>query len=286
MIRFGGPLTPMVKKLMIINAAVFILQLIINQFQPGLIDGHFGLDHIGLIHKFKIWQLFTYMFLHGGFLHIFFNLFALWMFSGDLEIRWGSSAFLKYYIFSGIGAGIFIAIMNYFLFNYQGLQPTTIGASGAIYAILLAYGLTFPNREVLLWFVIPIKMKYLVLIFGAIEFFGTVSTAQGTGGNISHIGHLGGIISGLIFYFSRLRAGSISEKKSSRKEGLFHRRLKHARLKKKEKEIETRIKAKKIIDKLLEKIAREGMSSLTPDERKELEWARRHYYPDDNATFH
>ena len=137
-IRFGGPITPVVKKLMIINGSVFLLQIIIGLFAPHLIEQNFGLSHHGLIYGFKIWQLFTYMFLHGGFFHILMNLFALWMFSGDLENLWGSKLFLRYYIFSGIGAGFFIALLNYYMFvNYQ-INSLTIGASGAVYAILLA----------------------------------------------------------------------------------------------------------------------------------------------------
>jgi membrane associated rhomboid family serine protease len=284
--RFGGPITPVVKKLMIINGAIFLLQLLVGIFAPGRIEYFFGLHHVGLLHQFMLWQPLTYMFLHGSFLHIFFNLFALWMFAGELELRWGSKTFLRYYIFSGIGAGIFIAIMNYIIFINNNATPITIGASGALYAILLAYGLTWPNREVLLYFLFPIKMKYLVIIFGAIEFFGTISSAHGSGGNISHIGHLGGLISGFIYIMYKVRISPVSRKKPGRGEGAVGDYLKKSRLKKKQEEIETRIQAKMIIDRLLEKIAREGMSSLTPKERKELEWARRHYYPDNSTTIH
>jgi membrane associated rhomboid family serine protease len=131
------------------------------------------------------------MFLHGGWFHIFFNLLALWMFGGDLESIWGKRKFLQYYIFSGIGAGLFIALMNYYVALSGGEFSVTIGASGAIYSLLLAYGLTWPNREVLLYFLFPIKIKYLLIAFGLMEFFGTLSTAGGSVWNISHIGHLG-----------------------------------------------------------------------------------------------
>ncbi len=285
-LRFGGPITPMVKRLMIINGVIFLLQLIVGLVAPGRIEYYFGLHHIGLLHRFMIWQPFTYMFLHGNFLHIFFNLFALWMFAGELELQWGSNTFLRYYLFSGIGAGIFIAVMNFVIFEKYGSSPITIGASGALYAILLAYGLTWPNREVLLYFLFPIKMKYLVIIFGAIEFFGTISSAQGAGGNISHIGHLGGLVSGFIYIMYRVKISPLSRKRTKDKRGVVDEYLKQSRLKKKQEEIETRIQAKLIIDRLLEKIAREGMSSLTPKERKELEWARKHYYPDDSTTIH
>lgn len=286
-IRIGGPITPIVKKLMFINIGVFLLQLLFGLTHKGLFESIFGLSHTGIFHNFMLWQPFTYMFLHGGFLHIFFNLFALWMFAGELEQEWGSKTFLQYYIYSGIGAGIFILLMNIFVYShYQGAAPVTIGASGALYAILLAYGLTWPNREVLLYFLFPVKMKYLVMIFGAFEFFGTITSAQSRGGNISHIAHLGGLISGLIYLTIRLKRTSSTLKAGTGKDGLIGQQIKKARLKKQQERINTRIKAKAIIDLLLEKIARDGMSALSSQEKRDLEWARKHYYPDDNTTIH
>ena len=282
-IRFGGPLTPIVKKLMIINGAVFLLQLFVSLFYPNLIEHNFGLSHDGFLNEFKLWQVFTYMFLHGGFMHIFFNLFALWMFSGDLENEWGSAAFLRYYLVSGVGAGVCIALMNYFMYVKSGVSPVTLGASGAVYAILLAYGMTWPNRQVLLYFVFPVKMKYLVIGFGLIEFFGTIGSATG-GGNISHIGHLGGLISGFL-YMLYLRNKQVTPSRSPRP-GFIDKVTRDMRLKKKQKEIERRIEAKKIIDSLLEKIAKYGMSSLTAEEKKDLEWARKNYFPDREETLH
>lgn len=286
-IRIGGPLTPVVKKIMIVNGAVFLLQQIIGLKYPGYLENIFGLHHAGFILEFKLWQIVTYMFLHGGWFHIIFNLLGLWMFAGELEELWGSSRFLRYYMITGVGAGLFIALMNYIIYSEYHLQAVTIGASGAIYAILLAYGMTWPNRTVLLYFVIPVKIKYLVLIFGLIEFFGTLSTAAGTGGNISHIGHLGGIVSGLIYIVTVMRR--TARDGSARMQGgdnVISRMLKRLRLNKKKREIDTRIQAKKIIDDILEKIARQGMSSLTVKEKKDLEWARKHYYPDNDTTLH
>jgi membrane associated rhomboid family serine protease len=286
-IRIGGPLTPVVKKLLIINGAIFITQQIAGLFYPGAMEQFFGLHHLGLTQEFKFWQILTYMFLHGGWFHILFNLLGLWMFAGELEQIWGRSLFLRYYMFCGIGAGLFIALMNYIMYARYQINPVTLGASGAIYGILLAYGWTWPNRQVLLYFVIPIKVKYLVVIFGLIEFFGTLSTATGTGGNISHIGHLGGLVSGLIFMIVRMRkTGTIQKDSSGMKDNIVSRIMKKRRLIKKKKEIETRIQAKKIIDELLEKIARQGMSSLTQKEKTDLEWARKHYYPDNDEIIH
>jgi membrane associated rhomboid family serine protease len=282
-IRFGGPMTPAVKQLMILNGSVFILQQIAGLFSPNMLEAIFGLSHGGFVGSFMLWQPVSYMFLHGGWLHIFFNLLGLWMFGGELEQIWGKNRFFRYYILSGIGAGLFIAIMNYYVALKFGTSAVTIGASGAIYAILLAYGLTWPNREVLLYFLFPIKIKYLLIAFGLMEFFGTLSSAAGTGGNISHIGHVGGLITGFILYRSFMKSKG---KSNVVKLSFFKRITKGFRLKQKKKQIDTRIEAKKIIDEILGKIARSGMSSLTPEEKKKLEWARKHYYPSNEDVLH
>lgn len=279
--KFGGPVTPTVKTLMIINAVVFIIQQIAGILSPHFVESFFGVSYAGVVQSFYLWQPFTYMFLHAGFMHIFFNLFTLWIFGGELENLWGGKKFLRYYLYSGFGAGIFILLMNFYTFNSYGFSAPTIGASGALYALLLAYGLTWPNREVMLYFLFPIKIKYLLIGLGLMEFFGTLSSAAGQGGNISHIGHLGGIISGFILL--RLLKSNYS---SSSKKSFFSDIKKKKRLQKKQGEIDQRIKAKKIINELLEKIARNGMSSLTDKEKKQLDWARKNYYPSDKETFH
>jgi len=282
-IRFGGPMTPAVKNLMILNGSVFIIQQIAGLFNPNMLEAIFGLSHQGFFLNLMLWQPFTYMFLHGGWLHIFFNLLALWMFGGELENIWGKGRFFKYYLLSGLGAGLFIALMNYYVALKFGSSAVTIGASGAIYALLLAYGLTWPDREVLLYFLFPIKIKYLLIAFGLMEFFGTLSSAAGTGGNISHIGHVGGLITGFFLYRSFRRSRIVQVKN---KLTFFQRLSKSRRIKKKQKQIDTRIEAKKIIDDILGKIAKSGMDSLTAEEKKKLEWARRHYYPSREDILH
>ncbi len=284
-IRLGGPISPMVKKLLIINAAIFLVQQFFRIFMPGYLEDLFGLSHEGLVFQFRIWQVFTYMFLHAGWMHVIFNLLALWMFAGELELLWGSRFFLRFYLLCGTGAGLFIAAMNGIAFQEYGQSPVTIGASGAIYGILLAYGMTWPNREVLLYFLFPIRMKYLVLAFGLIEFFGTLSTVYGAGGSISHIGHLGGLVTGFLFLMYK-RKYSFTGSKEFMKTNFFAGFIKKIRIRRKQKKIDDRIQAKKIIDDLLEKIAREGMSSLSSEEKKKLEWARKHYYPEGNDTLH
>lgn len=183
---FGYGLTPVVKNLMIIMGMVFLLQM----FVSGWFDLYFGLVPVLVWKKYFLWQLVTYIFLHGGFSHIFFNLLALFMFGGELENYWGSRKFLFYFFFCGVGAGICTVIFS----PYQFIP--TIGASGAIYGLLLAFGWLFPNRPILIYFLLPIPAKYFVIIFGLIEFF---SSMGGSGGGVAHLTHLGGLLFGLLY---------------------------------------------------------------------------------------
>jgi membrane associated rhomboid family serine protease len=183
---FGYGLTPVIKKLMIIMGAVFLLQMVVS----SRINLYLGLVPILVWKKYFLWQLGTYIFLHGGIGHILFNLLALWMFGGELESYWGPRKFLFYFFFCGIGAGICTVVFS----PYQFIP--VIGASGAIYGILLAYGWLFPNRLIYLYFLFPIPAKYLVIIYGLIELF---SSMEGTGGGIAHLTHLGGLFFGLIY---------------------------------------------------------------------------------------
>ena len=185
---FGYGLTPVVKNLMIIMGIVFIIQMFITRW----IDYYFGLIPLMVWKRYFLWQLFTYIFLHGGLSHILFNLLALYMFGGELENYWGSKKFLRYFLYCGIGAGVCTVIFS----PYQFVP--VIGASGAIYGILLAFGWLFPNRPILLYFLLPIPAKYFVIIFGLIELF---SSMQGTGGGVAHLTHLGGLVFG-IFYMA------------------------------------------------------------------------------------
>ena len=269
--KFGGPLTKALKIIIIANIAIYLTQILLPFFSEFSPDYIFGISKTGIENGFY-WQFLTYGFLHGSPLHLLLNMFALWIFAGELENFWGTKRFVIYYLLTTTGAGFFIHLMNYFS-PYMDPNTVTIGASGAVFGILLAFGMIWPNREVLLYFIIPIKMKYFVLIFGLIEFFGTIQSFSITAGNISHIGHLGGIITGIAIiaaYRIRLPKDFINKRKSKQKLKI----------------ITSQNKAKDTIDRLLDKIAREGMSSLTSDERKELEWARKNYYPDPNEKFH
>jgi len=188
----GGGLPYGIKMLLIANTAIFLLQFFgANQF---FLD-YFALRPASLLSMFAVWQLATYMFLHGGFTHILFNMLALWMFGRELEATWGTERFLRYYFFCGIGAGVCIVLANYIL---PGGNPfsVTLGASGAVYGILLASAVLWPDRIIYFNFLFPIKMKYFVMIYGAISF---LMVARGMNSGVSDIGHLGGLICGWIY---------------------------------------------------------------------------------------
>lgn len=177
---------PAVKHLLIINGIFFV-----GLSTPGVAQVLFEYGALWPIGSglFQPWQLVTYMFLHGGFGHIFFNLFALWMFGQSIENYWGTKRFTVFYFLTGIGA----AILHMFI---GGGGAPTIGASGAVYGILLAFGMMFPNREIMLLFPpIPMKAKYFVALFGVIELISGISRADS---GVAHFAHLGGMLVGFI----------------------------------------------------------------------------------------
>jgi rhomboid family protein len=186
----GGSTTPAVKTLLLANVAVFLFQAVAERLVQVRIDRLFGLVPYDVIHHLFLWQLATYMFLHAGLLHIGFNMLALWMFGTELESLWGTPRFLRFYFITGIGAAIMTTLVT------PNSYTITIGASGAIYGLLAAYGLLFPDRIILVYFVLPIKAKYLVLILGLMTFWSSVAA---TGGGIAHVAHLGGMIFGWLY---------------------------------------------------------------------------------------
>jgi membrane associated rhomboid family serine protease len=151
-----------------------------------------GLVPFLVVGQLWIWQLGTYMFLHGGVFHILFNMLALWMFGAELERIWGTRNFLKFYFVTGIGAGILTVIFSLLPFSAseQLYQSNVIGASGAVYGLLLAYALYFPDRPIYMYLVFPIPAKIFVMIMGAIAFYASVSGASGGVANATHLGGL------------------------------------------------------------------------------------------------
>jgi membrane associated rhomboid family serine protease len=262
----GFTLLPtVVKNLLIINALVFMAQLASERISGVRLEDFLGLHYFGA-QDFKPWQFITYMFLHGDFGHIFFNMFALWMFGYALENIWGPKRFLVYYFVTGIGAALVhyfvvfidiaptVSLMNSIIadpsapvildffaknqamigqsINDQGTlqelnnalqalsfnpddrqqltvianfmvefkefflnQPNVIGASGAVFGILLAFGMLFPNTLIFIYFLFPIKAKYFVILYGALELIYGIS---GSGSNIAHFAHLGGMVFGFL----------------------------------------------------------------------------------------
>jgi membrane associated rhomboid family serine protease len=162
------------------NVAIFFAQLAIR----ALTD-IFGLAPSLVISRLWIWQLATYMFLHGGLFHILFNMLALWMFGSELERIWGTRNFLKFYFVTGIGAGILTVVFSLLPFaaSRQLYASNVIGASGAIYGLLLAYALYFPDRPIYMYLLFPIPAKYFVMIMGAIAFYASM---DGAGGGVSN----------------------------------------------------------------------------------------------------
>ncbi|RMF57906.1 MAG: rhomboid family intramembrane serine protease [Calditrichaeota bacterium] len=196
-----GMITPGIKNLILANVTVFLLQIffgwLINPWVFGIVPSR-------MLGEFFIWQPVTYMFLHSptGFGHIFFNMFALWMFGTELERTMGTKEFLRYYFLTGILAGVSIFVWNLFM----GIDVPTIGASGAVFGILMAYAMFFPDRYIYLWFLFPIKAKYFALLFGVLEFLMLPS-----GDGISHIGHLGGMIAGFFYLRHNYRHWGIGQ---------------------------------------------------------------------------
>jgi membrane associated rhomboid family serine protease len=208
MFDIGSYFPPAIKRICIACVAVFLLQqlsaLLFGDAGVKFWIQWFGLVPYAAVFGFRIWQPFTYIFLHGGILHILFNLLYLCMFGADLERAWGSRKFYTYFLVCGVGAGVVNIVVKLLLDPHgrgTALVPT-IGASGAIYGVLLAVAVIMPHRQV--WvFPLPVtvSMRVFVIVMGAIEFFGTIGAG---GDNVSHVCHLGGMLVGYIY----LRRGS------------------------------------------------------------------------------
>jgi membrane associated rhomboid family serine protease len=193
-ISFGpGPLSQTLKALVFANVALFFLRIVAAGFGYTNLDFTLGLTPAHVLGQFSIWQLVTYMFVHGEVTHILFNMLALWMFGTDLEKVWGTRYFLKFYFLTGIGAGALTVLASLMpgTIGAQLYSTTVIGASGAIYGLLLAYALYFPERPILI-LLFPVPAKYAVMIMGAIAFF------AGNTGGVANTTHLGGLLVGYL----------------------------------------------------------------------------------------
>lgn len=216
-------LPTVVKNLLIINLIFFLAKIAADTTLHIDLDKYLGLHYIGAS-DFQPYQLVTYMFMHGSFGHLFFNMFALWMFGNTLENVWGPKKFLLFYFVCGIGAGIAQEIVQYIQYlttweNFEfvrtlgGIIPMdeflnqliTVGASGAVYGILLAFGMMFPNSRIYIYFAIPIKAKWFVLIYGVLELFAGITSND----SVAHFAHLGGMLFGLILILYWKKKGNL-----------------------------------------------------------------------------
>jgi membrane associated rhomboid family serine protease len=189
-------MTPAVRAIIYANIAVFVVTL----FVPGPIEDAFGLTPSLVLHQLRLWQIVTYLFVHSPtqLSHILFNMLAVWMFGVDLERRWGTRGFVKYYFVTGVGAGVSMILVS--LLPFAATQATfdavTIGASGAVYGLLMAWGLLFPHRQILFMLIFPLPARVFVLIMGAIAFLSAVGTS---GGPVANVAHLGGLLVGFLY---------------------------------------------------------------------------------------
>ena len=221
---------------------IILINLIIYFFtnsNSNIINQIFGINS----NNFQIWQLFSYMFLHAGLMHLFFNMFLLWMFGKQIESVWGSIKFISYYLITGLGSGFFIWMLS---------DSITIGASGAVMAILFAYGYLYPNKT-LLFYLIPMKAKYCILILIITEL--SQELLRNPSDNVSHVGHLGGMFVGYLY----LKFGK-----------QFFSKISFIKIKKVTPKTQNEEKYENNIDIILDKLKLEGWDGLTNNEKSQL----------------
>jgi len=299
----------MTKNLLIVNLLAFAATWVLQQ--RGIDLTALGGLHFFMASDFHVYQFVTYMFLHGGFTHILFNMFALWMFGSVIERVWGPKKFFFYYMVCGLGAGITQELVQYATYMYEGLAAyqyvnvggqqmamesyinlwTTIGASGAVYGILLAFGMIFPNERLfIIPFPFPIKAKWLIVGYIAIELFSAMS---GPGDGVAHMAHLGGMLFGfLLIRYWRNHPDSSQRFGRSRGQEFFDNlkrkydeRQQNNRMKanqtgydraadsRRESDAEYNARQRKNqeeIDAILDKIRKSGYDSLTKEEKQKL----------------
>ena len=270
-------LPPVIKTLLLLNIAAFILDTASHSlFGVRLADlwGLYYFEHP----SFRLHQLITYMFMHEGFAHIFFNMFALWMFGRIMEQVWGGTRFVIYYLVCGIGAAIVQELGQ--AFGFINPYAMTIGASGAVYGILLAFGMTFPNERLfIIPFPVPIKAKWFVCIYAAIEIFEGMSMSDG----VAHFAHLGGMLFGflLILYWREqtrrrsFRFGGNFWTQTVSSPTSMHVSYKGKHVADYEYRSEQKVRSEEI-DRILDKVRQSGYDHLTESEKQTLFEASQH----------
>lgn len=237
-----------VLRLTIINFAVFVVE----KFFPRFFD-LFGLVP-SLVLRGWVWQVVTYLFVHANFLHLFFNMIVLWFIGTELERYWGSAYFIRYYLVTGVGAGLITIITQ------PSSKIPTIGASGAIFGLIMGFALAFPDREIWLYFVIRMKARHLAAILGFIE---VLFVLTNPGGRVARFAHLGGLLVGYIYLKHEKLLLPLRRRLNHLKAGIRRRSL--------ERRLEKQSQISAEIDRILDKIASDGLQSLTQKERRFLE---------------
>ena len=250
--------TNAIKILVSVNFGIFVLQTLSNA--EGLFFPLFGLVPKLVWSELMIWQPITYLFFHGGIWHVLINMFVLWMFGSELERIWGKNHFIKFYFVTGIGSGLITMFLN------LGSMTPIVGASGAVYGVLLAYGLTYPNRQIYLYGIIPIKSIWFVIGIGFIAFMSSFNNLS----QVSHVTHLSGMLIGYLMLKRPLHWRSLWF--SVRKKTLEYRVLHE------EKKLTHRQKIEHDIDIILDKINREGFENLSREEQDRLYKGSRSLY--------
>ena len=281
---FGGfgLFPPVIKGLIVSNVVVWVLlDVLLAPFVLGgvpvfrILESSLALWPIGP--SFWPWQIVTYMFLHGGFFHLFFNMLALWMFGMELENTWGSKKFLIFYLLCGIGG----AVANLLVTPLLGQAAPTVGASGAVFGVLIGFAMLFPNRLIYLYFLIPVKAKYLIAIWIGLElFFGVTGSSEG----VAHFAHLGGVAVGLVYMaidldivplrewlirFKGEDAKPFAGGDTVRGHADVHDAQFYNITTGKQMDKDQRV-TQEVIDEILDKISKGGYQSLTEDEKRVL----------------
>ena len=193
----SGYFPPGVKWLLIVNTCVFLLCFVGGNTLQRHVTALLALSAEGAVRTFMVWQVFTYMFVHFGLLHLLFNMLALWMFGLPIEQSWGTRRFLKFYFQCGVVAGLCVLIANMLIGDWA---TPTLGASGAVFGLLVAFGILFPDTMLLMFFLFPMKAKYAVMIYVAVEI--VVTFGPNTG--VSTVAHLGGAAFAYVYLKSKL----------------------------------------------------------------------------------
>ena len=243
-----------VRALLVVTLLVYVVQ----QLAPPAFTLLLGLRPADVVGELRLWQPFTYMFLHGGFLHVLFNLLVLWMMGSAIERLWGTREFVTYYLACGLGAAALAFALPW---TWDRL---VIGASGAIFGVLTAFAVLFPHRTIYLWFVIPVPARYLVLIL-----FGLEVLLIGSRDGVAHFAHVGGAVTGYAWLRLGLRdrVDPIGWWRRRRRPRLTVHPGGAPRPRRRAQEDE--------VDRILDKISRSGLQSLTPEESRTLEEASR-----------